>query len=250
MRILILILSGLFIGTTANAAQADSAIKDLRNMVKRSVKKSRADRLVLSVTMDNLTYKRLDSFSVKGFSPGLGIYGFWDKKIGNANSNFSLGYGIGFTFSNLNTNRILHSDTTGIDFYRPVQVDSLLAIPDRFGGGTFFSSYLEAPVEFRFRKQIAGKDFIKIAIGMRLGFKLASSFDYDAFYPAIGENKNYKVSSFSQVSVFRYGPTIRLGYGAVNVFAFYGVNKLFKGTTEKSNSSFHQFSIGITINGL
>lgn len=248
MRIIALLLAFCIPTFGAYSQKTDSVTRDFRNMVKKNAKRPKADRLVFNITLDNLTYKRNDSFSVKWFSPGIGIYGLWDKQI--AKSNFSLGYGLGFTFSNCNTNRILHSDTTGIDFYRPIQFDSLLGVGDRFRGGTFYTSYLELPLEFRFRKEINGKDFFKVAIGMRVGLKLAASYDYDAFYPAIGEEKNYKVGSFSQVSTFRYGPTFRIGYGAVNLFGFYGINKLFKGTTEKSNSDFHQFSIGISINGL
>lgn len=217
-------------------------------MVKRNAKRPKADRLIFNITLDNLTYKRNDSFSVKAFSPGFGLYGMWDKQIGN--SNFSFGYGLGFTFSYINTDRILHSDTLGIDFYRPINYDSLLSVGDRFRGGTFYSSYLEAPVEFRFRKEINGKDFFKVAIGMRIGLKLNSSYDFDAYYPRIGEEKNFKTSSFSQVSMFRYGPTFRIGYGAVNLFGYYSIGKLFKGTTEISGSDFRQFSIGISINGL
>ena len=181
-------------------------------------------------------------------SLGLNFAFMFDKPIGQ--SSFSFGYGLGFTFSYLNTNRILHSDTLGIDFYRPINYDSLLSVGDRFRGGTFYSSYLEAPVEFRFRKEINGKDFFKVAIGMRIGLKLNSSYDFDAYYPRIGEEKNFKTSSFSQVSMFRYGPTFRIGYGAVNLFGYYSIGKLFKGTTEISGSDFRQFSIGISINGL
>lgn len=248
MRITALLLSFCIVAFSANSQNADSVTRDFRNMGRKNAKKPKADRLVFNLTLDNLTYKRNDSFSVKWLSPGIGFYGLWDKQIGK--SNFSLGYGLGFTFSSCNTNRILHSDTSGIDFYRPIQFDSLLGVGDRFRGGTFSTSYLEMPLELRFRKEINGKDFFKVAIGMRVGLKLSSSYDFDAYYPAIGEEKNYRVSSFSQVSTFRYGPTFRIGYGAVNLFGFYGISKLFKGTTEKSNSDFHQFSIGISINGL
>lgn len=235
---------------TSYAGNIDSLrLRDFRASFSRAkVKNPKNDRLVFQFGMDNLTYKRNDSFSIKGFSPSFGMYFMYDDTI--KNSAFSIAPGIGFNFISYNTNFMLKSDTSGIAFVRPAQFDPSYAPANIFKGGTFYVSYIEVPFELRYRKAIREGNFLKIAVGFKVGLKLTSSYDWDAFDGSLNDDRNYKISPFTQVSTFRYGPTFRVGYGAFNLYGFYGANKLFKTDTDLDKSEFHQFSIGLSINGL
>jgi Outer membrane protein beta-barrel domain len=233
-----------FAGTNPDSLNATDFINRL-NQKKNSGSKN--DRVVITLGLDNMTYKRNDSFNIKWFSPSIGAY-FHIEKI--LNKNFSVSPGLGFNFVSYNTDFMIKSDTTGIAFVKPSVYNPYYAQNGNFKGGTFYASYIEMPIELRYRKEMKSGNFLKVAVGVKIGYNLTSSFDWNAIDPAASKERNYKVSSFSEVSSFRFGPTVRFGYSFLNVYAFYGINKMFSGTTEKNNSEFHPFSFGISINGL
>jgi hypothetical protein len=212
---------------------------------------SKNDRVVLTFGVDNMTYKRHnkgDSFNIKWFSPSIGAYFHIEKML---SKEFSVSPGIGFNFIQYNTDFFLKSDSANIAFVQPSAFDPNYAQAGNYKGGTFYTSYIELPVELRYRKEMKSGDFLKIAIGLKVGYNITSNFSWTALDKSAGNiERFYKMSSFKEVSDFRFGPTIRFGYSFFNIYGFYGMNKLFKGTSEKDNSDFQPFSIGISINGL
>jgi hypothetical protein len=236
--------SSTFAGGFPDSLNATDFINRL-NQNKNAGKKD--DRIVLTLGLDNMTYKRSDSFNIKWFSPSIGAYFHIEKKL---SKEFSISPGLGFNFVYYNTAFMLKSDTTGIAFINPSKYDHYYAQSGNFKGGTFYASYIEMPIELRYRKEMKSGNYLKVAVGVKIGYNLTSSYDWNANDPAANVERNYKVSSFSEVSSFRFGPTFRAGYSFVNVYAFYGINKMFTGEKEKDKSEFHPFSFGITINGL
>lgn len=198
------------------------------------------DRFMINVTFDNVFHKESNGFKTNVASRGVGLYYMYDIPI--KESRISIAPGIGFSHASYYHNSFMTEDSSGTSF---------TPIPDYKNSDDFKKhklavNYLEIPVELRFFSKPSKKgNLFKAAIGFRAAVRLTAvnketNKDNDYF-------KKYKTKGYKDVSIFRGGPTLRVGYGAFNIIAFYSVTELFK---KNQGPKMTPFSIGISITGL
>lgn len=183
-----------------------------------------------------------DGITQEWFSRGVNFFGMYDVPIGN--SPISIAPGIGIAVDNVYHNgQFLASDT----------MTQIVPISDsvNYKSNKLNTVYLEAPIELRFRTKPndKGRSF-KIAIGIRGGLLLASHTRYKGEGTTFGYTRQeIKIKQFDVPNLdnIRYGATFRIGYGPVNLQAYYGLSSLFEAGQGPEMIPFH---VGLSFNGL
>lgn len=242
-----------FISLTVFSQEKKETINPLETKDKKAKVKldESQDHFMFNFTIDNMMDNGTnDSFyNANIFNPNIGAYFFYDLPLGKK-SGISLAPGFGFTFSKVSLdNTLMFQDTSGSGFMD--RNNSTFFNADRtYESSSFYNSWIEVPVELRYRsKPINGRSRIKVAVGMRGGLRLASSSKMTYIDDELGREVTQKTKTFTDVSPFRYGATFRIGYGAINLFGYYGLNQFFKDTKNANSLDLRQYSIGISITG-
>jgi hypothetical protein len=209
------------------------------------------DHFMINFTMDNVIAKSSDTgFSSNWFNPNIGFYFLYDMPLGK--SGLSFAPGIGFTFSKVNLDKsILSQDSSGT-YFQNSNSHPLITNTNTAGydGSSFYNSWIEAPIELRYKtKPLNGRSRIKIAVGMRFGIRLASNSKINYYDKYLGEQTVVQ-SSFSGINGIRYGATFRIGYGAINLFGYYGMSQLMKDSQNPRGQDLRQYSIGVSLTGM
>ena len=198
------------------------------------------DRLVFNLHWDGWLNSP-DSLKVNAFSRGVGFHFYYDIPL-DKNNQFSFAPGIGYSCSNYYINALLVEDS--LDYVHVDVIDEAVNVKKN----KLALGLLEVPVEFRFRTLPDGKgNSFKIAAGFKGGWQFTNKTKYvgdDIFFNGPSEVK-VKLFRYEALNIFRYGPTFRIGYGAVNLQAFYGLSELFN--KEEGPTGF-PMEIGISFN--
>lgn len=209
------------------------------------------DHFMINLTMDNLMANSTDTFfNSKVFNPNVGFYFMYDFPIGK--SGLSVAPGLGFTFSKTNlSNSILSQDSLGTSFLSSKNNALFKNSTKTYGSSSVYTSWVEVPVELRYRtKPLNGRSSLKFAVGMRFGMRLGSNSTVSYNDPKLSREVEIKETPFSDLNSLRYGMTFRVGYGALNLFGYYGLNQFIKTSKNYNNLDLRQYSIGISITGL
>jgi hypothetical protein len=200
-------------------------------------KSKSADKFMFTFTFDNVFHQENNGFATRWGSRGAGLHFMYD--IPFKSSGFSVAPGLGFSHSSYYHNSFMVEDADGTRF-EPI---ADFKENDDFKRHKLAVNFIELPVELRFRtKPNKAGNMWKLAAGFKAGFRLTAvnkevRKENDYF-------KKFKTKGFRDVNQIRVGPTLRFGYGAFNVFAFYSVTGLFKNS---NNLDMTPFAIGITI---
>jgi hypothetical protein len=190
------------------------------------------DRLILELNW-NTWINTPDSLNVQGKSRGFNFYFFYDIRLGTDNVSLAPGFGLAnsniFHESFLNVN----IDTLSPNFGN-TEIAPFASNLD-YKKNKISLTYLEIPVELRFRTNpnSKGKHF-KVAAGFKGGLLINSHTKYvgtDTRATALPGNTDYvkyKEARIMNLESYRYGVTGRIGYGAVNLHAFYGLSNVFQ----------------------
>ena len=157
-------------------------------------------------------------------------------------SRISVAPGIGFSHVSYYHNSNMLEDSTSTSF-NPIEN---FKDNDNFKRRKLGVNYLDIPIELRFFSKPSKKgQMFKVAVGFRTSLKLT------AINKEVNKENDYykkfKTKGFQDVGLFRGGPTMRVGYGGFNIFAFYSVTELFK---KNQGPAMTPFSIGISVTGL
>lgn len=252
-----LILLGVFFVSTIYSQTTPNTTNNANPTLKQNAQKVKfvdesQDHFMFNITFDNLLDKGADSFyNGNVFNPNLGFYFLYDLPLGK--SGFSVAPGLGLTFSKVNLdNSILTQDSLGTTFLSASKhpwfgTNSKLS----YSGSSFYTSWLEVPLELRYKsKPINGRSSIKVAVGVRAGIRLAANSKVSYYDQNLLREVDSKMSPYSDLASFRYGMTFRVGYGALNLFGYYGMNQLIKDNKNYNNLDLRQYSIGISITGM
>lgn len=149
-------------------------------------------------------------------------------------SRFSLFYGLGYDFHQINHNVNFKNSFLNGPNGRDIGL-SILNIP--FELNRLSTQFIEIPLEFRFRTQT--KNPFRIYLGTKVGYMVKSK------YRLTEVNKNdFERVGLNELERWKYGVTARIGYGLFNVYAYYGLNAL---TNYGSEPNFNQLSLGLTL---
>jgi len=145
---------------------------------------------------------------------------------------FGIGLGVGSHNLNLKDGKI--SDIKASDI-QLVPADTSLIKRDKIS-----LSYLELPLELKFR----GKKGFKFSIGLKIGYLIGNKEKYMGALTAGGPQYDIKSKGISQLNTFNYSPIIRIGYKSFNLFASYQLVSMFK---TGHGPELHPISVGITL---
>lgn len=177
------------------------------------------------------------------YSRGANFSIMYDLELGE--SPFSIAPGIGFGFDNVYHNGYFAEDSAGTTQLRPYD-DTI-----DYKRNKLSTVYLDVPLELRFRTKPNDKgNSFKIALGAKGGFLIANYTKYIGEGEAFGapaDDAKYKEYNVPNISTFRYGLTARIGYGPVNLSAFYSLSPLFD---QDLGPQLTPISIGVSFNGL
>jgi hypothetical protein len=196
------------------------------------------DRIVVDLCFDQWIHNA-NGVKVKWHSRGFNAYFMYDVLLGKKKKLFSVAPGVGISTSNIFNNAQLAEDTAaGTD---------LVVRTDDYKRNKLGLTYVDIPVELRFRSTPNAKNKSwKFALGFKAGVLIDSKTKVKQ-EDANGNMKTFKEKRYVDLNRFRYGATVRFGYGPFNVFGFYSLAKLFD---KGRGPDVTPFSVGISINGL
>lgn len=194
------------------------------------------DRIVLEYTFDQWQHD-INLLKVRWYSRGFNAYFMYDILLGKQ-KRFSVAPGIGVGTSSIFTNSALHKDTTGT---------WLLPRTDSYKKNKIGLTYLDIPLEWRYRsKPNHRNNSFKIAIGVKAGLLVDGKTKVKQ-KNTDGDMKVYKEKRYEDFNRFRYGVTLRVGYGPFSIIGFYSLSKVFE---KGKGNDITPYSIGIALNGL
>jgi len=200
-------------------------------------KSKSADKFMFTYTFDNVFHQETNGFATRWSSRGVGLHFMYDVPF--KSSGFSVAPGLGFSHASYYHNSFMVEDADGTRF-EPI---ADFKDNDDYKRHKLAVNFIELPVELRFRtKPNKSGSMWKVAAGFKAGFRLTA-----VNKEVRKENdyyKKFKTKGYRDVNQVRVGPTLRFGYGAFNLFAFYSITGLFKNSV---NIDMTPFSIGVTI---
>ena len=205
------------------------------------------DHLLLQFGIDNWA-NAPDSINIRGLSRSFNIYLMFDFPF-KTNPKLSIAVGAGIGTSNM------YFKDTYIDIASRGGVNRLtftdVSDTTRFKKFKLMTTYLEAPVEFRYIKNPAKpKSSLKAALGAKIGTMLGATTKGKNLQNGSGQTINsftQKEKSKRFFNTTRISLTGRVGVGSVSVFGSYQVNAFIK---EGFGPDVRPFSVGITLSGL
>jgi len=174
----------------------------------------REDQFYFAITYNTLVDK-LPGFSQRKFSSGLSAGFLRDMPI-NKKRTVAIASGIGFTYNNYNQNLAI-STPSGTAVYTIIDSDNL------YDKNKFSLLSVDVPLEFRWRSSTyESHKFWRIYGGFKFSYLL---YDRSIFNSADGK---VVVTGNKDINKFQYGAYISSGYNTINLYAYYGLNTLFK----------------------
>lgn len=250
MRKILFSLVLLLTATIALQAQDTTFAKPgISKKVKDRITKSK-DRLVIDLCMMNAIIKKDNAFvpkdfKLQGFNRGINIYFMYGFGLGKK-KNFSIAPGIGFANENF------YFKKYQLDWHKD-SITRFVKFNDSISSKTssLGLTYLDIPIEVRYISKPSSKTGMswKLAGGFKIGFLIASKWKYKGEDWQANDGEQIKTRDFKvgNLNKFRYGVSLRGGYGPVSIFGYYSLSNTF---VKNKGPQFNPVVFGISINGL
>ncbi|MFN3916548.1 MAG: outer membrane beta-barrel protein [Flavobacteriales bacterium] len=199
----------------------------------------RFDRLAVDLNYDN--WDNMPN-GVNSRLVSLGVNAYFYKDIPFSRySNMAFAIGLGISSHNVHHNsEIVYRISPEGNSYTAFE-----PYPDgyKYRKNKLSTSYLEVPVEFRFRTKYKKDDTpyklrFRFYPGFKAGYLLSS---HVKLKDADTKVKIYNINNLMQ---YRYGPTLRLTFHRLSVYGFYSLTPLF---TEGRGDEVYQYSLGLSL---
>jgi hypothetical protein len=192
----------------------------------------REDQFYFVFTLNTLQKKPVgltqDKFS-SGFSTGF----LRDFPV-NKKRTIAIAPGLGFSYNNYNQNlKITEPNQTPI--YTIIDPDT------SYNKNRFTQFLVDVPIEFRWRTSTyESHKFWRIYGGFKMSYLI---YDKSVYEDAQGK---IVVANNKDFDKFQYGTYLSAGYNTINVYAYYGLNSLFKSAKTSTDSvDMNSINIGI-----
>ncbi|UQD55781.1 porin family protein [Flavobacterium sp. K5-23] len=191
----------------------------------------REDQFYIGITYNTLQQKPA-GLSQNKFSTGLSLGFLRDMPI-NKDRTIAIASGLGFTYNNYNQNLFI-TETNGTPVYSLIDSETI------FKKNKFSQLLIDVPIEFRWRTSTyESHKFWRIHGGLKFSYLLYNKSIFD------GEQGKKIVTSNKDFNKLLYGTYIAAGYNSFNVYAYYGLNSLFKSATlDGENIAMSSINIG------
>src|ERR1043165_5838583 len=218
-----------------------------RNTVEAKFAKFAKDRFTFDFFGSNWIYSKTDprlvGFQPKWWSRGVSIYFSWDFRIKHSRVSFSPG--IGYSCSNIYSRSGLWEDSTGTSLRKLTEINPSIA-ESSYKTNKLTVQYVDIPLELRIRTDPDKfNNCWKFVVGFKAGIRVDAHTKIKTKIGSVA--KVYVERRFPDFNLLRMGPTIRIGYSVVNVFAYYGILGVFK---NGKGPTANEFTVGISFNGL
>lgn len=229
--------------------QTESEKKEARKMMaltQLGLANRSKDHLLVQLGMDKWSNKP-DSITTKGLSRSFNIYLMFEFPF-KTNPHLSVAVGAGVSTSNMYFSKT-YIDIAG----KTANKLSFNNVSDtvHFKKYKLLTTYLEAPVEFRYILNPANpKRSFKAAIGAKIGTMLSAGTKGKTLQNRAGNTINpytLKEKTKKYFNTTRIAVIGRIGFGSLSLFGAYQVNAFVK---QGFGPDVRPYSIGITLSGL
>jgi len=192
----------------------------------------REDQFYFGFTLNTLQNKPVGLTQDK-FSSGFSVGFLRDMPI-NKKRTVAIAPGIGFSYNNYNQNLAI----TGSN---QTPVYTIIDSKTAYNKNKFSQFLVEVPIEFRWRTSTyENHKFWRIYGGFKMGYLF---YDKSIYQDAQGK---IIVTNNKEFNKFQYGTYISAGYNTINVYAYYGLNSLFKSAKTNTESiDINSLNVGI-----
>ena len=174
----------------------------------------REDQFYFGITY-NILRDKPSRLSQSKFSSGLSLGFLRDMPI-NKDRTVAIASGIGFTYNNFNQNLAIASVGDN-------RVYNYIDAETTYKKNKFSLLSIDVPLEFRWRTSTyASHKFWRIYGGFKLSYLLYDRSVFD------GPEGKMIVSGNDDFNKIQYGTYISAGYNTINLYAYYGLNSVFK----------------------
>jgi hypothetical protein len=192
----------------------------------------REDQFYFAFTYNTLQQKPAGLKQQK-FSIGLSGGFLRDMPI-NKDRTIAIASGLGFTYNNYNQNLSITGGNQELTY-------TIIDVQTAFDNNKFTQLLVDLPIEFRWRTSTyESYKFWRIYGGMKFSYLL-----YDKSVFKDSESKTV-ITNNADFNKFLYGLYLSAGYNTVNVYAYYGLNSIFKSAKiEDQNIAMKTLNVGI-----
>lgn len=184
----------------------------------------REDQFYFNFTYNNLR-KTPDGFKQNKFSPGIAVGFLRDMPI-NKNRTWSIAAGLGYSLAVYNQNLVI-DDSSSPTSYQIIGSDFSSYSKDKLS-----LHFVDLPIEIRWRNSTPeSHKFWRIYSGLKLSYLF-----YDQ-YKLVSSDATIKSSNNKDLNKFHYGIYLAVGNNTINLYAYYGLNPLFKSSAKIENQS-------------
>lgn len=194
----------------------------------------REDQFYINFTTNK--FQNLKGLSQSKFSPGFGI-GFLRDMPVNKSRTFAIAAGLGYSL-NVNSNNLLINadEVTSVNSY------SFFDINGHYNQNKLSLQYIDLPIEIRWRSSTPeSHKFWRIYSGFKMSYLVASR------YKLVSDAQSVVYKSNADLNKFQYGCYLATGWNTWNIYAYYGLNPVFKSASlvggEKINMN--TFNLGL-----
>ena len=182
----------------------------------------REDQFYFSFTLNTLQ-KKPNGLSQDKFSSGFSIGFLRDMPI-NKKRTFAIAPGLGLSYNHYNQNLAITKSNHSIDY-------SIINSDVSFNKNKFSQLSIDVPLELRWRSStFESHKFWRIYGGIKMSYLIYDKSIYQEAQDKI------VVSNNKDFNKFQYGIYITSGYNSINVYAYYGLNPLFKSAKTTTES--------------
>jgi hypothetical protein len=179
----------------------------------------REDQFYLNISY-NILQKGPSGLRQNKFSTGLSG-GFLRDMPFNKNRTWSVAAGLGYTLAVYNQNMGI-VDVNGVTTYQILNSDNVTYSKDKLA-----LHFVDLPIELRWRDSTPeSHKFWRVHFGVKLSYLF-----YDQ-YKLISSQGNSKQTNNKDLNDFHYGVYLATGWNTWNIYAYYGLNPLFKSSAK------------------
>ncbi len=201
------------------------------------------DRFIITLFTD-LWQDVPEGMNLKTIQRGINISALQDMPLGR--TNFSIGAGLEFSGHNMYSDHRYLFDPAEEKFdFHPIQTSH------QYDKNKISLNYIEVPVQIRYRSRNL-KNTFRIYAGMKAGrlinahtkFVGTEYYHYQNDAPVVTERTvKVKEHKLQNINEYRVGLTATIGYGMVNLYAYYPLTGIF---TDNSAENMMPLSLGVS----
>lgn len=210
-------ITALFLTIAANAQNVEKDFDAIDSLY-------REDQFYINITY-NTMQKGPNGLRQNKLSPGLSG-GFLRDMPFNKKRTLSIAAGLGYSLEIYNHNLGI-VESNGSTTYSLLNQDDIT-----FSKNKFSLHFIELPIEFRWRNSTPeSHKFWRVYTGIKIKYLFFDQYKLES------SQLNYQKNNLSDLNDLHYGVYVAAGWNTWNIYAYYGLNPLFKSSAKLDNQT-------------